>query len=110
MGKEKGIIVFVTVPLKEVEKLVKILLKERVCACINIIENVKSYFWWKETISQEREALLIIKTQEKLFSKLKKIIKENHPYTVPEIVGIKITKINEGYLDWLIKETYASIN
>jgi len=41
---------------------------------------------------------------------LKKIIKENHPYTVPEIVGIKITKINEGYLDWLIKETYASIN
>jgi len=42
MGKEKGIVVFVTVPLKEAEKLVKILLKERVCACINIIENVKS--------------------------------------------------------------------
>ncbi|RKY29570.1 MAG: hypothetical protein DRP68_07165 [Candidatus Omnitrophota bacterium] len=51
------------------------------------------------------ETPLIIKTRESLFSKLKRVITENYPYQVPEIVAFHIDRINKNYLNWLIKET-----
>jgi periplasmic divalent cation tolerance protein len=96
-----AIAVFATIPEKNAEPLAKLLLESRVCACVNIIKGVKSFFWWEGKIDTAREALLIIKTKNSSFSKLKKVIKDNHPYTVPEIISFKIDKINEEYLDWL---------
>jgi periplasmic divalent cation tolerance protein len=102
-----AIVVLVTIPEKEAENLAKSLLRERVCACINIIKGVKSLFWWEGKIDEAEEALLVIKTKESLFTKLKTLIKNNHPYSVPEIISFKIDKINKEYLDWLNKEANA---
>jgi periplasmic divalent cation tolerance protein len=102
-----GLVVLVTIPQNKANNLTKIILKERLAACVNIIESVASYFWWKGKIDKAKEALLIIKTKEKLYPKLKTTIKKYHPYTVPEIIGIKIDKINKKYLNWLLEETLA---
>lgn len=101
----EGIVVFVTVPQDKAVGLVKVILKERLVACVNIIKNVQSYFWWEGKIAKEKEALLVIKTKKSLFKSLEKTIKENHPYTVPEIIGIEIKKINKNYRNWLIQTT-----
>ena len=99
------LVVLVTIPQNKARFLAKKLLQKKVCACINIIKGVESFFWWEGKIDITRESLMIIKTKKSLFSKLKRVIKENHPYTVPEIVGIEATKVNKLYLDWINKET-----
>ncbi|MFA5338407.1 MAG: divalent-cation tolerance protein CutA [Candidatus Omnitrophota bacterium] len=99
--------VLVTIPEKDAESLAKMLLGERVCACINIVSGVKSLFWWKGKLDEASESLLIIKTKETLLAKLKILIKNNHPYEVPEIISFKIDNINQEYLDWLNKEANA---
>jgi len=101
------IAVLVTIPEKDAEHLAKMLLTERVCACVNIVNGVKSLFWWKDKLDEAQESLLIIKTKETLFGKLKTLIKNNHPYEVPEIISFKIDSINQEYLNWLNKEANA---
>ncbi|MFA5270901.1 MAG: divalent-cation tolerance protein CutA [Candidatus Omnitrophota bacterium] len=99
--------VMVTIPEKDAEDLIKLLLSEKVCACVNVIKGVKSFFWWEGKIDEAQEVILIIKTKETLFMKLKGLIRNNHPYKVPEIIGFKIDNINQEYLDWLNKEANA---
>ena len=96
-----ALLVLVTIPQDEAKGLVKILLKEKACACVNIVKGVESFFWWEGKIDTEKESLLIIKTKKALFSRLEKLIKNNHPYDVPEIIGFEIDKINKEYSNWL---------
>jgi len=97
-------VVLVTIPKGSARKMVKVLLKKRACACVNIISNVESFFWWQGKIDVAKEALLIIKTKKSHFSKLKSLVKANHPHEVVEIIGIEINKINSEYRQWLNKE------
>lgn len=60
------IAVLVTIPAKDAQNLAKMLLTERVCACVNIIEGVKSLFWWDGKIDEAQESLLVIKTKDTL--------------------------------------------
>lgn len=101
------IVVLVTIPQKYARSLAKTLLKKRVCACVNILKGIESLFWWQGKIDTEKEALLFIKTKESAFSKLKKVIKCNHPYDVPEIIALKVGKINNEYHQWLDKEIHV---
>ena len=100
------IVVFVTAKSeKEAEKIAQVLLKEKLAACVNIAPGLKSVFRWKGKISAEVEVLLMIKTKDRLFEKLKKKIIEIHSYDVPEIIALPILAGFEKYLDWLGKET-----
>ena len=100
------IVVFVTAKSeKESEKIAQALLKEKLAACVNIVPGLKSVFRWKGKISTQEEVLLMIKTKDRLFEKLKKRVIELHSYEVPEIVALGILAGYEKYLDWLKKET-----
>lgn len=103
-----AILVLVTIPEEDAEKLAHLLLEERVCACINIINGVNSLFWWENKIDQAKESILFIKTKESLFPKLQTLVRNNHPYTVAEIISFKIDQINPFYLEWLNREANAN--
>ncbi|MDD5069104.1 MAG: divalent-cation tolerance protein CutA [Candidatus Omnitrophica bacterium] len=105
-----AITVFVTIPKKEAENMAKMLVEERVCACVNIVDGVKSFFWWEGQVDTAEESLLIIKTKESLFSRLKEMVSANHSYSVPEIISFKIDNLNQPYLEWLNKEANAAPN
>ena len=100
------IVVFVTTGSeKEGEKIAQALVKEKLAACVNIVPGLKSVFRWKGKISTEEEVLLMIKTKDGLFEKLKKRVIELHSYEVPEIIASPILAGFEKYLSWLEKET-----
>lgn len=105
MNKNSLLLVINTVPENKAKKLARILLEEKLCACVNIVGSVKSFFWWENKIDKEKEAILLIKTKTSLFNKLKKTIEKNHPYSVCEIIAFKIDRINSKYKNWLINET-----
>jgi periplasmic divalent cation tolerance protein len=85
----------------EAEKIVKILLEERLIACANIISSVSSFFWWEGKITKENEVLVIIKSKETLFNKLAKRINTLHSYEIPEILALPIIAGSKSYLKWM---------
>ncbi|MDR2426863.1 MAG: divalent-cation tolerance protein CutA [Endomicrobium sp.] len=102
MKKSKYIIVFVTVPDKTTAgNIVKNVLKKKLAACVNIIKNTESFYWWKGKIEHSKEILLIMKTVKSKFTILEKHIKDIHPYEVPEIISSEISDANKDYLDWI---------
>tara|TARA_B100000315_G_scaffold255384_1_gene298599 strand:+ start:891 stop:1214 length:324 start_codon:yes stop_codon:yes gene_type:complete len=101
------VVVMVAIPQDKARELATALLNERVCACVNIIDGVESLFWWKGKIDTAKESILLIKTRETLFTKLQMLIKDNHPYEVPEISSIKIDEASKEYKDWLNQEANA---
>ena len=93
-------LVMTTCPIDKSQKLIDEVLKLKLTGCASKTE-VKSKFWWKGKIDEKKESLIIFKTREELVEKLFKKIKEIHPYEIPEIIEIKIEKVNDEYLKWL---------
>jgi len=93
-------LVLTTCPVNKSQMLVDEILKLKLVACASKID-VKSKFWWKGKMNEEKECLIIFKTRKELVKKLFKKIKEIHPYEVPEIVEIKVEKVYDKYLEWL---------
>jgi periplasmic divalent cation tolerance protein len=98
----KSYVVLVTTPNRSVsEKLSKGLVEKKLAACVNRLPGIHSRYWWKGHIETAREELLLIKTQQNRLTALTKWIKQNHPYTVCEIVALPIARGNQAYLDWI---------
>ena len=103
------IIVFIAVDSQEnAQKIANKLLAERKAACVNIIPAIESHYWWQGKIESANELLLIVKTRAELLDELISLVKEIHPYTVPEIIALPIIGGNEDYLQWIEKETTIS--
>ena len=99
------LVVYVTVPsATEGDKLASALVEERLAACINRVSSVHSTYWWEGKVARDEEQLLVIKTKDELFDRLKSRVQELHPYTVPEVIALPILKGSEGYLKWMDEE------
>ncbi len=100
------IVIYCTVPNKKIAKdITKILMKHKLAACVNMIENIKSVFSWDGEVCEEKEILMMIKTRRSNYGKIKLVIEDLHPYTVPEVIALPIIDCSEDYLKWLVKET-----
>lgn len=100
------VLVLVTTPtVEEAEAVSRSLLEKRLIACVNIVRDVKSLFWWRGKIDEAGEALLIMKTRIEKLLDLIRSIKEKHSYTVPEIIAIPILAGYHEYLKWLDEST-----
>ena len=99
------IVALTTCPIEVAESLARIVVEERVCACVNIIPMVKSIYHWKNEIVVENEALLIMKTKAELASSLEEVIEKTHPYEIPEYVVLGIKEGAKDYLDWIVHAT-----
>lgn len=96
------IMVFITAPdYGQAEKISNIIVENKVGACVNIIEDVHSTFFWNGKIENQKECLLIVKSRADKFDKLKEIVSSSHPYTVPEIIAVPVVLGNDGYLKWI---------
>lgn len=89
---------------KESERIKDLLLNHRLAACISIIPQIKSTYWWGGKIESANESLLIIKTRTSLVSDITRIVKENHSASVPEIIATPIIDGNHEYLAWIDEE------
>ena len=96
------IVVLVTAAnLDESQKIGRRLIEQKLAACVNIVENIKSIYWWQGKVDQSQEVLMVIKTKKSLFKKLMATVKSLHSYTVPEIIALPITDGNKDYLNWI---------
>lgn len=95
-------IVFVTVPsLKIARRIATAVVQDKLAACVNIVPAITSVYRWQGKLYNDRELLLIIKTTRALFPKLADRVKNLHPYEVPEIIAVPISKGYKPYLKWI---------
>lgn len=98
------VVIYTTLPTKKsAERVVKIILKNRLAVCINYWP-IESQYIWNKKIETAQEWILIIKTINKNYQKIEKMIKNNHPYETPAIFSWSINKVEKNYLRWLEKE------
>jgi periplasmic divalent cation tolerance protein len=102
MEEHNYIVVFITAKdAEEAEKISKTLVKRRLAACVNIVAEVSSRYWWKDKLDTAQESLLIVKTRDTLLPDIIKTVKKAHSYSVPEIIALPIVGGSPDYLDWI---------
>ena len=103
----KHIFVYVTASSRsEAESISEAVIRERLVACTNIIDDMSALFWWDGAVQQEKEVVLIAKTTAKAFPVLSARIKKLHSYECPCIVGLPIAIGDPGYLKWIEEEVH----
>ncbi|MFY9079066.1 divalent-cation tolerance protein CutA [Aliarcobacter cryaerophilus] len=89
---------------EEAKKIAKILIQDKLAACVQL-KDIESLYSWDGKLCCERETLLSIKTKKELFSKVKSKILELHSYDTPEIIELDISNISEDYLKFIKENT-----
>ena len=87
--------------VEEAKKIAKILLKEKIVACANIIPVMESIYWWEGKLEEDVESILLVKTRSHLVDKVIDKVREIHSYQTPCALEIQIKKGSQDYLDWL---------
>jgi periplasmic divalent cation tolerance protein len=96
------VIIFVTAASgQEAAAISRALVEEGLAACANIIPRIRSIYRWEGNIWDEEEALIIIKSREDLFERIRSRVKELHSYEVPEITAVKLDRGDSAYMQWI---------
>jgi periplasmic divalent cation tolerance protein len=97
--------VYVTAASSEdAEKIGRTLLDERLAACVNILDGMRSLYWWEGKIDEADEAVLIVKTEKSLVPSIIKRVEEIHPYKTPCAVALEVPAGSKNYLKWIESE------
>jgi periplasmic divalent cation tolerance protein len=84
--------------------LARILVARRVAACVNVLAPATSFYRWEGREESATEVPLLIKTTEERYAELELIVRECHPYELPEIIALPVTRGLENYLGWVMDE------
>lgn len=99
---ENHIVVLCTVGSEEEsEKLARALVEEKLVACVNILNGIRSIYRWENEVCDDPELLLVMKTARTTFDALEKRIVELHSYDTPEIIALPIVAGHHPYLSWI---------
>lgn len=82
-------------------ELAEQLVRERCCACVNVVPAVTSFFRWEGKVDRADESLLVIKTTAAALPQLQARLLELHPYAVPEVLALDVVGGAPAYLQWL---------
>lgn len=85
--------------------IARVLVSERLAACVNIIGPIRSVYRWRDAIEDDREYLLIIKTRATLYVKVELRVRELHTYEVPEVLALTADRGSPPYIKWLLEST-----
>ena len=96
------LVVLTTTPNSdEANRLARSIVESKLAACVQVLPQMTSVYFWEGEVQTEPEHVLLIKTLEEKFDALAQFIRENHSYDVPEIVAIEAEKVSESYLGWM---------
>jgi periplasmic divalent cation tolerance protein len=88
--------------IAEARKIGRILVEERLVACVNIFDGMRSIYRWEGAVVEAGEAVLIAKTRAILTPDVIARIRSLHSYTCPCIVAVPVVDGAAAYLQWIV--------
>ena len=102
----QAILVYTTVADHDAASgLAELLVEGRLAACVHIVPGIRSVYRWPGKVHLDDEMQLVIKAQASNFELIAGLLREHHPYELPEIVAVRIDFGSQEYLDWIASET-----
>lgn len=96
------VVVFCTCPDQlSAEQIAKSLVAQGLAACVNLIPHVISVFQWQGKQESEQEVLMLIKTRDERYPDVEKAVKSLHPYELPELITVPVSRGLPEYLNWV---------
>ena len=90
---------YVTAPREEAASLARLLVEERLAACVNAVACESTYRWEGEVV-EESEVILLAKTTEAGFAPLVERLEAVHPYDVPCIERFDEGAVLPAFAEW----------
>jgi len=87
------------------ETLAAALVERRAAACVNIMAPCRSVYRWQGAIETAEEHPLFAKTTRDRYPLVEQVIRELHPYELPEIIAVPLGGGLPAYLEWVAAET-----
>ncbi len=100
-----GIVFMTAANHDEAERIARSLVEKRLAACVQILPEIRSLYWWEGRVCDESEILFTAKTTDACFDELVEEVKRLHSYRVPEIVFVPIAHAAPDYLRWIAEVT-----
>ena len=85
---------------QEAQRIAEALVEQKLAAAVNVIAQ-DSVYRWQGQINQAAEFLLMIKSQQKNYDAIERIIRDMHSYELPGIAVIPIVDGYAPYLAWI---------
>lgn len=106
MTEDRVVFMYITTSSEnEAKKIAETLLKERLCACINIYPPVNSMYWWEGKIENSKEFIVLVKTRSSLIKNVEDVVTRLHSYTTPCIIAIPTEYVYQPFKNWVFEET-----
>jgi periplasmic divalent cation tolerance protein len=86
---------------EEAERIGRMVIEERLAACVNILGPCRSIYRWQGEVETAEEVPAIFKTHHWNSDNLIERIAQLHSYDVPCVVSWPIDKILGKYADWV---------
>ena len=86
---------------QEAERLARLLVEEKLAACVSIIPRMRSFYNWKGAVETSDECLLLVKSSRALFEELRVRLEAAHTYETPELLALPIVEGAPNYMNWL---------
>jgi periplasmic divalent cation tolerance protein len=86
------------------------LIDERLAACVNVLAGCDSIYHWQGKTETAIEVPVLVKTLAQHYGRVEELITSLHPYELPEIIAVPISRALPAYLNWIAGETLTSDN
>jgi len=97
------IVLTTTSNISSAELLAQKIVNAKLAACVQILPQMRSIYFWHGKVQNEPEHMLVIKTIAERFDDLREFIVANHGYDTPEITAIETDKVSSRYQSWLLE-------
>lgn len=99
------LVVVTSLPSMEVAKgLARSLVESHLAACVQLTDGIQSIYRWEGKVCEEKEVLLSAKTTLTKWLQISTLIKNTHPYDLPEILAFSPEQYEEQYGKWVESE------
>ena len=99
-------IVLTTFGVDQAMPVARVLVDERLAACVNVLPPMMSVYRWDGEVQEEAEEQVVIKTSTDRLADLESRIRQLHSYELPEFLVVTADAGAEAYLKWVGVSTH----
>jgi len=83
------------------EAIARRLVEAQAAACVNVLAPCTSVYRWQGVVETGDEVPVLVKTTATAYPQVEALIRETHPYELPEIIAVPVGRGLPAYLDWV---------